>query len=352
MIHPFTGQVEQYYTIGRTKLSEKEFDVLNRKILYLLYQNSRYSPTQQAKILKVNRETILYRIKKMREDKILNGFVALLNHEALGLREYRVFFKLKTIGEEKSLIPLLFSLRTVVTINICTGSYDLVVAFWVKNDREFQGEFQQIIDHFHHLITLFDVVIGLERNSIGMRYLLNKDEFISPNRLQLHKGATFLKELWQMKQSTEKYTLDAIDIKILKRINLHAEMPLHQLSRELSLSLFVVKKRMKEMIKAGVIKHFFPIVSVSKLGYHWWYVLIKCTKLNHASFLTYISQHQNISWYIHLLGKWDYQISVYARDNAECHKVIAELRTTFANHIVYYEVLVVFTQLKYIQRIE
>ncbi len=347
---PFIGQLNEHFSPNKFTLLDKGFDLLNRKITYLLYENARYSPTQLAKILKVNRETVLYRLQKMRADGILNGFVTLINHEKMHLREYRIFFKLKIVGEEKEFIVCLAEMESVVTINICAGAYDLVVAFWVANDQEFLLDFQKMIDKHHGVITHFDIVVGLERDLIGgMKYLLSEKELLQIPKIKPHKDSTFSKEI--ILATEKKYFPDVIDRKILRVINLHADISIGDLAKELSLSSFIVKKRMEGMVQAKVIRHFFPVVSIAKLGYHWWYVLIKCTKLNHVKFLTYLQMHPNIPWYIRLLGKYDYSLSLYARDNAECHKVLAELRKTFSENILYYDVLVVFSQLKYVQRI-
>ena len=45
-----------------------------------------------------------------------------------------------------------------------------------------------------------------------------------------------------------------------------------------------------------------------------------------------------------LLGKWDYQFSLFAKDNTEFHKVLDEIRTEFADNIISYDTIIVFNQ--------
>ena len=52
-----------------------------------------------------------------------------------------------------------------------------------------------------------------------------------------------------------------------------------------------------------------------------------------------------------LLGKWDYQFSLFAKDNTEFHKVLDEIRTEFADNIISYDTIIVFNQFKYVQMV-
>ncbi len=54
------------------------------KILQVLLEDARFSSRQIAKKVGVSVGTVLSRIKKMEEEKLIKGYAVLLNHEILG----------------------------------------------------------------------------------------------------------------------------------------------------------------------------------------------------------------------------------------------------------------------------
>ena len=113
-----------------------------------------------------------------------------------------------------------------------------------------------------------------------------------------------------------------------------------------------IENRIKKLIHAGIKKRFIPLTSPSKLGYQWWKVFFKFKNLDKKKFFTFLKYHSNVLWYMKLLGRWDYQFSIFAKDNSEFHKIIDEIRTEFSDNIINYDSIIVFNQLKFVQRVK
>lgn len=348
----FIGQLREYdrYAEGTIKEAIK-LDLIDKKILYLLSENARLSYTYLAKKLKLKRETIAYRIKRMKETGFLHGYLTLLDHRRLGFKNYQVWLKLKTLANEKELLDYLFSFKEITRLKNCSGSYDLQIVFSVKKEEEFLELFEKITNQYHQIFQSYDILEILEEDFLGLNLILNKEEIKNLSALE-HKGSTFQKEFDKASLVLEDIALDDKDKLILEELKLDGNISLKNLSDKIKLAPIAVENRIKKLIRTGIIKRFMPLASLSQLGYQWWKVFFKFKNLDKNKFFTFLKYHSHVLWYMKLLGKWDYQFSVFAKDNAEFHKIIDELRTEFADNIISYDSIIIFNQFKYMQRVE
>lgn len=347
----FIGQVREFnrYAEGTIKEAIK-LDLIDKKILYLLSENARFSNTYLAKKLKIKRETIAYRLKRMMEQDFLHGYLTLLDHRRLGFKNYMVYLKLKTLTNEKELLNYLFNFEEISRLKNCSGSYDVQIVFSVKSEEEFSELFEKITNQYHQIIQSYDILEILEEDFLGLSLVLNREETENLGSLE-HKGSTFQKEFEKASQVLAEPDLDDKDRLILEKLKLDGSLSLKELSGQAGLAPIAVENRIKKMIWGGVIKRFMPLASLSQLGYQWWKVFFKFKNLDKQKFFTFLKYHPNVLWYMKLLGRWDYQFSVFAKDNAEFHKILDELRTEFADNIINYDSIIIFNQFKYMQRV-
>lgn len=350
MVHKnFIGQIHEFNRYNDNFKEEIKLDLTDRKIIYLLSLNSRISDTFIAKVLRIKRETVAYRIKRMINEDFLHGTLTLLDHRKLGYKNYLIYIKLKKLVDEEALLNFLMGLNEVTRLKNCSGIYDLQAIFTVKDEEEFTAYFDKVISKYPESIQNYDIMEILEENFLGLEFMLNNEEKNGLNKIE-SKGSSFQKEFANIKPETE-VKLDENDKKILEELKLNGELSIKNISLKIGLDQGSVKDRIKNLVLSGVIKKFVPIASLAVLGYQWWKVFFKFKNLNKAKFLTFIKLHPNILWYMRLLGKYDYQVSVFAKDNSDFHKVLDEFRIQFADEIITYDSIVVFNQFKYVQRI-
>lgn len=345
----FIGQIKEYQYSSEKELLK--LDVIDRKILYLLETNARFSPTAMSKMLSVSRETITYRIKRMEELDFLHGYATLFNHKKLGFNNYRVYLKFKNIVDDKEIIDVLFKLPEVTTIVTCSGSYDLQFVISVKTQDDFLKTFEWIIGKYSSSIEKFEVLEIVQEEILGWWMILRESEAKQIKIINEHKGSTFQKEFQRASSLSKPIDLDEKDREILEILKLDAKASISAISHSLSLSPLSIENRIKKMVLSGVIKHFFPQSSLTQLGYQWWHILFKMKNLDKKKFFTFIEHHPNMSWYMKFLGKWDYQCNVYAKTNAEFHDILEQIRHEFADNIMYYDSFIMFNQFKYSQRV-
>ncbi|NQV90999.1 Lrp/AsnC family transcriptional regulator [Candidatus Woesearchaeota archaeon] len=352
----FIGQIKEYSF--EKKLIK--LDLIDRKILYILENNVRFSPTTIGRLLLISREKVSYRIKRMEEIDFVHGYAAMLDPKKLGFHQYRVYFKFKNLDNDQDIIAFLFNFTEVTTIVTCSGSYDLQFVLSVRNQMEFIDKFGKIVEKYSSILEKFEVLDVVEEDIFVLWMILHEDDVKKVKIVGEHKGSTFQKEFLKKKNlnhkinnnMNEKINLDDKDLSILDILKLDSTSNIKHISHKISLAPISIEHRIKDMILAGVIKRFFIQYSPTQLGYQWWHILFKMKNLDHERFTEFIKNHPNMSWYMRFLGKWDYQCNVYARTNAEFHAILQQIRKEFADHIMYYDTFIMFNQLKYYQKVK
>ncbi len=349
--HRFIGQVPEFnrYAEGTIKEAIK-LDLIDRKILYLLSENARFSCTHIAKTLKIKRETVAYRIKRMKEENFLHGCFTILDHRRLGFRNYMVYLKLKTLTNEKEFLDYLFNFPEITRLKNCSGTYDSQIIFTVKKEEEFIDLFEKLTNKYHAVIQNYDILEILQEDFLGLGLVLEQSDMKKLQTIE-HKGSSYHKELESASQILEEPALDEKDFLLLEELKLNGDMSITELSGKMELAPIAIDNRIRKLIRSGIIKRFMPLASLSQLGYQWWKVFFKFKNLDKQKFFTFLKYHPNVLWQMRLLGKWDYQFSVFAKDNAEFHKVIDEIRSEFSENIINYDSIIVFNQFKYVQRV-
>lgn len=74
---------------------EEELDAYDKKILFELDINARMSASKIAKKIKIPKETVNYRIKRLEKEGWINRLYTIFNASLFGYSYYRIFLKFK-----------------------------------------------------------------------------------------------------------------------------------------------------------------------------------------------------------------------------------------------------------------
>ena len=113
----------------------EKVDVMDRRILNLLMQDSRQSSRQMASQLKTSAATVLSRMQKLEKSGVIKKYSALANYEKLGY-DVEVVINIKIskgklfqVEKKIAVHPNVFAVYDV------TGDYDVVVIARFQNRR-------------------------------------------------------------------------------------------------------------------------------------------------------------------------------------------------------------------------
>lgn len=112
--------------ISHIPLRQKaSLDLLDVEIIELLCKNARWSNAELGKRLKVARETIRLRIKRLEQEKIILNYRTILRLEPLGLESYSLAIKCKS-NRSKDLEPIARYLAGIEGVSfVCSTAGDI-----------------------------------------------------------------------------------------------------------------------------------------------------------------------------------------------------------------------------------
>jgi Lrp/AsnC family leucine-responsive transcriptional regulator len=339
----FMGQVLQ-------DIVPQKIDLIDRKILYMLSSNCRISNTAIAKALKIKREVVAYRIRNLISRKIITGFFTLMDSRKLGFMIFNVYVKLSRFAEEEEIIKELVKKKEVTIVSMCGGEFDLYFYVTTRTLEEFNKMLNDFLQKYHPVIQEYVVHNFMHEYPAGNNVLFEDfaEEAKNVPKVVETKGSTFQKEFKQPKKEAK---ISEIDKKILSILKFNARITLKDIAKKAGITSNAVKSRIGNLVSGGVIKAFIPLISFSALGYQWYMVFLNLSGLNENKLHSYITQHQNIEWCIRCVGAWNCQLSVFAKNNKEFHKVLNEIRDSFSENITYFNSILIFNQFKFESRV-
>jgi len=305
-------------------------DLKDRKIIYELDLNARQSDTEIAKKVGLTRDSVRYRINKLVENGHINYFMTLLNSMKLGYDWYRTFFKFQnlTLEKEKEIIDYLKEQAS--WISKVEGIWDLNTGIFVKNVYEYRDLINEFLLKYSSFIERYDVSIVTREWSYHRDYLLNKKQKTSkPILMGFDPQKQYQIEI-----------IDETDYKILKTILKNARMKTIDIARDIKTTEMVVRYRLKNLIKNGIIIGFKPFLNVHKLGYTYFKLhltLQNLTPEKKKSIVNYIHQHPNTVHMTELVGGADLEAEFQVKTNEDFYAHVQELRLKFGDIIRDYE---------------
>ncbi|MBS3121460.1 Lrp/AsnC family transcriptional regulator [Candidatus Woesearchaeota archaeon] len=337
----FRGQIYEH-------IMPQKIDLIDRKILWLLSKNARYSNTAIAKALRIKREVVAYRIKIMIENKVINGFFTLIDTRKMGYYVYVVYMKLKTLTHEKEMIDFLVATPEVSVVSGCSGMYDLHFEITTQALEDFDRVFSKIFDKYREVIHDYLVLNFLREDSTGRGFLVDVEEVKSSgiDKFKEIKGSCFQKDFDQQNKSHFIVNIDELDKQILSAVNHNSRLTIREISEKLKVSPSTVEQRKRKLIKDGVIKRFLPLINFSHFNVQWYAVFFYMKDLDESKLVTYLQEEPHTLWYVKYVGKWNYQINIFAENNSHFHDVLNKIRNTFSDNIMNFESIIMFNQYK------
>jgi len=354
-VSPFIGNMVSFPSEKRVKL-----DMKDRKILFELSINPRFSNSFIGKKTGLPRETVAYRIEQLKKKGILTGSIVAINPKAFGLTGYEVHFELKNFSMKamQEILDYLIKHPKIRRVVECGGKSDIAIVVLAATLEDFQETINRIKFRLKDFLTGFSYYPILHEDFTYYGFFLEgADDIYSAKRLRLGAATrleshAFQKEFLEAKRKpiNNKFSLDELDKKIIREIETDAMMSTAELARRLGVSHNTAAERLRALIKGNVILTAFPMVSISLLGFEWHQVLFNMdfrSKQEENSFISYCINHPYIVYYLKYAGRYNYKISIFAKNTHHLHEILIDIRNRFQNNIVDYEPFIIFRQHKY-----
>ncbi len=130
--------------------------------------------------------------------------------------------------------------------------------------------------------------------------------------------------------------LDLKDKKILFELDFNARRPYSLLAKKAGLSKQGAEYKVNNLIKKGVIKGFYPVINVPKLGYTYCRLLVtlqNMTKEKQQEFIDYLLKHHNVFWLLKMHGGYDFLVVVWVKELSEFREFKEGIESKFTGYI-------------------
>jgi DNA-binding Lrp family transcriptional regulator len=137
-----------------------ELDETNKRILKEIATNARINIVDLSEKLKMTRDVINYRMKKLMKDKIIVQYRCYPNLKNIGINLYKLMLRTKNLNEEneKRLKDYVESHKKATQLLKLIGSWDIEIEFETANEDELYSILTDLRKEFSDIIRDFDIL--------------------------------------------------------------------------------------------------------------------------------------------------------------------------------------------------
>ncbi|MBW3001915.1 Lrp/AsnC family transcriptional regulator [Candidatus Woesearchaeota archaeon] len=304
-----------------------KLDKKDRKILSELDMNARASISQIAKKVRLSKEVVNYRIKRLEEKKIILGYYTVIDTAKLGYMYCRFLLKLQnsTPEKEKEIIDYVkkhLSIGWVVSIE---GPWNLVLVIWAKDINQLKNVTDDIYLKFAKNIQNKAVSIATNVYHYKNNYLYDKKEDTE----------------WRIETYAQE-EIDFTDAKILGLLAKNARIPLYKIADKLEITTATARNRIKNLQKRKILIGFRAMLNTAKLGYQYFKVFLyleNLTKDKKSKLLTFLRYNPKVIYITEAIGISDLEFEPMAKDILELYDLLNKIKKEFSDVLRDYTII-------------
>ncbi len=310
--------------------------MIDKKDILILKEldiNSRQSNTQIAKKVKLGKDTVNYRIKKLEEKEIMAGYFPLVNYFKLGKQMIKLLIKFNNLGEkgEKDIAIFFQKYDQVVWLARTEGHYDLIVTIRVSNLREIYGILGELKNNFPTNVKENKILLSPSFEFLNEKYLYEKGE----------RGYSSKAEI-----TDKQEVIDEKDLKIISELEDNARKPLINIAEKIGITPEAKLARIKKLKQKEIIQHYKVRINFEKLEYNYHHILISLKDYSKLEEIKkYYKESEHCTFMMNYEGEYDFHLE-WVTKHGEFRAKINELRERFGDFISDYKSITIFEEYK------
>lgn len=290
-------------------------DNIDKRILFELEKNARIPDTQLAKKVRKSKDSVRYRIKKLEQEGIILNYKTWIDYSKLGFRTATIYLTIMNYPEKKQeLIQSLKKDKRVYWYGVAEGVWNIGITYFIKNNNDLFEIKNELLTKYKTLISDIKFTSLASVSASEKTFLVNeKSKFI-----------TFTEE-------TENLELDEIGKKVLKKLYWNSKINLAELAHKCSSTVDIVRKRMKDYEKLGIIIRYTIEIDYNKLGYELYKSFIYLgpyTKKELNDLMVYVESSKKIINVVKQIAPWDLELIIFAENFQDYTKTLNNLTAT------------------------
>ena len=314
-------------------------DVKDKRIIYELDVNSRQPNSEIARKVGLSKQVVGFRIKRLVDLQIISSFYTIIDISKLGFTVHKIFLKLQNIDKEKELelIKYLKNNPDVVWVASCDGEFDLSLGTQAKNIEHLDRTLKELNKKFGEYISERQIATILKGEYFIRDYLISKKE----------KG-NFRKSFFGAVPSSAE--LDDTDWRILLELGKNSRTSAVEIAQIIGISADSIGKRIKQLEKSGVIKHYNIVPNEAKYPYIHYKILVGLKNISEERekiLIEYCRINPNVVYVVKALGSWELEIDMEVENAEQFRRIMMDIKTEFKDIIRDYSSLLIYQVHKY-----
>jgi len=301
-------------------------DLLDKKILFELEKDSSTPISILAKKIKRSKESVNYRINRLKEQNLLRSCTAIVDMSKLGYLTFRIYIKWQntTIELKKQFYEDIGNYENIWTTTELHGKWDFAFFLGIRRD-EYIEKFNKVWNDFmlkykpyiaEHKIAIYAPIYNFNK-----RFFYDDKELIT--RVYGEKG--FVEH-------------DEIDEKIVKIYAADVRQSLLTISKQVGVSIETVRRRIKSLEQQKVIVGYKIDINLPKLGFQGYRVDFTLNSMDkNRELFEYIKHHKYFYQINKSIGGADFECEVVVKDLAHLLEILEEIMLKFSGIIKNYE---------------
>ncbi|NQZ84848.1 MAG: AsnC family transcriptional regulator [Nanoarchaeales archaeon] len=314
-------------------------DLLDKKILFLLEQNSKLPVSTLSKQVHASREVVNYRIKKLEEKNIIKSYISRIDQSlfCLGAASLNLTINKSNQIRYLEILDFLKNYPNINWIGELCGTQDLSVTILYQNSFKLSEIIENITlfidkDLISYSVHLYVDEIKFSR--IGILELENYD-------IKLTRGTKF--------ENQKKIKLDDKDLIILKELSQNSKITNIELSKKIDSKEDMVRIRIKNLEKNCVILGYTIVINPYVFGFEGYYINLNIENLTYKNYdliKSYINSNPFIFYSVKIVGEYNLLIVVYTKNRLDFNEILINLRSFFGTSLKKYEVQMLLNEHK------
>ena len=309
----------------------EKLDAYDKKILYELDIDSRISASKIAKKIKIPKETVNYRVKRLEKQGWINHLYTIFNASLFGYSYYRVFLKFYklTASTETEIIDYITNDPTCANLRIMEGKFDLVFLTIQKNPAELKGFLQCFFNLYGMHVEEKSVQLMMKTHKLNQKFL--------------HPGKTIKKTCNHME--TKEHSLDKIDLGIMKSISTDARTKLSDIAHTLQVDSRLIEYHIRKMERLGIIVAYTTDLNLLQLQRERIQIDIALNDPVVIPRIISFFDTTNTCLFVHeMLGKYDLSVEIYVENDEMLRDILGKFKEQFLEKYAYYDVSHVYEE--------
>lgn len=308
-----------------------KLDLIDKKIIYELDLDSRQSATSIAKKLKIAKETVNFRIKRLLKNNIIKGFYAILDTSLINKFFFKIFIKFNEIhpNRRKEILDFFATYPKMSQVLLLEGNYDVQLFLLVEENNDLMIFMEELNNFCGKELQKKEILI------VDTMYRFNQKFLYSEKR-----NFTV-----SVSNKNKQYNIDNVSWDVLKEISKNSRISILDIAKNLNISSQLAQYHLKKLIKDKVIVSTHIAINYDKFNmqhYHLTFQVNDHKIINQI--IQFFNQKNKSIFATKMIGHYDVSAELIVENNEVLRNFVDGLLIKFSEKINHLDIFLIYKE--------